>query len=333
MGRIAVVFMGGTISMRAGADGANVPVLGGEELLASVPGRERLPALEAVDWGLVPASHLTFDQVLDVGRTLRDRLLDPGVDGAVVVQGTDTLDETAFAWDLLPFPAKPVVVVGAMRSASEGGYEGPGNLRDAIATAADPRLASEGVVVAMGGELHGADQVLKTDTHAYGTFKSPNTGPLGFVREGEVVLLRRRASRLTLPAIPEAAARPVPIVSAVLDLDPAFVERAVEGARAAVFELTGAGNSQPVLLDVAGRLMAAGVPVAVASRVLTGHVTAGYGFPGGSSRWAASGAILAGYLGARKARLALALGVGAGLEGDALRRLVGQHGGGPARTT
>ena len=56
-----------------------------------------------------------------------------------------------------------------MRSASQDGYDGPENLRNAITVAADPTLADQGVVVALAGEVHGADDVRKTHTHAYAT--------------------------------------------------------------------------------------------------------------------------------------------------------------------
>ena len=42
--------------------------------------------------------------------------------------------------------------------------------------AADPTLADEGVVVALAGEVHGADDVRKTHTHAYATFQAPMPG-------------------------------------------------------------------------------------------------------------------------------------------------------------
>ena len=55
----------------------------------------------AIDRGRIPASHFTFPQLVDLAGVLRDALADPEIDGAVVVQGTDTLEETSFAWDLL----------------------------------------------------------------------------------------------------------------------------------------------------------------------------------------------------------------------------------------
>ena len=233
MSRIAVVFTGGTISMRSSGAG-NVPSLRAADLLSFVPGLDAIADVEPIDWGLVPASHLSFDQVLDVGRILDRELSRPEIDGAVVVQGTDVIEETAFAWDLLPLPAKPVVVVGAMRSASQEAYDGPENLRNAVAVAADSQMADQGVVVAMAGEIHGADDVRKTHTHAFATFQSPNAGRLGLVADGRVVLLRRRQP-MRLPRIPERAALPVPLLTVVLDAVP-IVD---DGARGLVVAAAG----------------------------------------------------------------------------------------------
>jgi L-asparaginase len=47
-----------------------------------------------------------------------------------------------------------------------------------------------------------------------------------------------------------------------------------------------------------------------------------YGFPGGGAQWIRAGALPAGYLGGPKARVALALGIGAGLDRDGLAALL-----------
>lgn len=327
MTRIAAIFTGGTISMRR-SDAGNVPTLRGEELLASVGDLQRIADVEPIDWGLVPASHLTMDQVLDIGRVLASQLARPDIDGAVVVQGTDVLEETAFAWDLLPLPAKPVVVVGAMRSASQEAYDGPENLRNAIGAAADPRLADAGVVVAMAGELHGADDVRKTHTHAHATFQSPNAGRLGLVADGRLTVLRQRQP-VRLAKMPERAALPVPLVTAVLDADRASLHRLLDPAPAGlVVAATGGGNTAPWLLEVAVDLVHRGVPVALTTRCPSGRVQPGYGFPGGSSGWWEAGAIFSGTLDPLKARVLVALGVGAGLDSAGLGRLTEAWGGG-----
>jgi L-asparaginase len=332
--RIAVVFTGGTIAMRHDAgSGGNVPTLRAEELLSSVPGIERIADVEPIDWGLVPASHLTFDQVLEIGGILEAALARPEIDGAVVVQGTDVIEETAFAWDLLPLPAKPVVVVGAMRSASQPGYDGPENLRNAIGAAADPVLSEAGVVVAMAGELHGADDVRKTHTHAYATFQSPNTGRLGFVTDGRVSLRRTRRP-VRLPRRPQRAASPITLVTAVLDGDPDAARRLLEPPPAGlVVAATGGGNTAAWLLDAAASLMAEGVAVALTTRCPSGSVRPGYSFPGGSSAWWEAGAVFTGTLDPLKARVLLALGLGAGSTVEELAEMCEAFGGGRIRQT
>ena len=329
MARVAVVFTGGTISMRHDpAAAGNVPTMRGDELLATVPGLADIAEIEPIDWGLVPASHLSFDQVLGIGRILADQLGRPDIDGAVVVQGTDVIEETAFAWDLLPLPAKPIVVVGAMRSASQEAYDGPENLRNAIAAAANPALAGAGVVVAMAGELHGADDVRKTHTHANATFQSPNAGRLGVVSDGRVTLLRSR-SPARLPRWPERAALPVHVVTALLDADPMAVDRLLDPPPTGlVVAATGGGNTAPWLLAAGTRLIGSGVPVVLTTRCPSGQARPGYAFPGGSSQWWDAGAIFSGTLDPLKARVLLALGLGAGLSVSELANACAPFGGG-----
>jgi L-asparaginase len=328
MPRIAVVFTGGTIAMRSdGGSAGNVPALRGAELVAMVPRVSEIAEIETVDWGLVPASHLSFAQVLEIGRLLAAQLARPEIDGAVVVQGTDVIEETAFAWDLMPLPAKPVIVVGAMRSASQDGYDGPDNLRDAVAAAADPGLADQGVVVVMAGEIHGADDVRKTHTHAYATFQSPNAGRLGLVAGGRVSLLRHRAP-VRLGRLPDKAALPVPLVSVALDAEPVLPDSEPAGM---VVAAAGGGNTPPAYLDLARPLIERGVPVVLTTRCPSGRVLPGYGFPGGSSAWWEAGAIFSGTLDGLKARVLVALGRGAGCSVDDLAALCGAFGGGRRR--
>src|SRR6185295_6134412 len=142
MPRVAVVFTGGTISMRHDpVAGGNIPVLGGEDLLATVPGLADVAELLPIDRGLTPASHFQFGALFDVWRAVEGALARDDVDGAVIVQGTDAIEETAFFFDLLHGGPKPIVVTGAMRSASQPGYEGPQNLADAVRVAASPDAA------------------------------------------------------------------------------------------------------------------------------------------------------------------------------------------------
>jgi L-asparaginase len=321
MARVVVVFTGGTISMRFDpARGGNVPSLDGAAILAATPGLDAIADVLPIDYGLVPASHFRFPQLFEVAGLLRDALADPAVDGAVVVQGTDTIEETAFFYDVVLPGSKPVVVTGAMRAASDAGYEGPANLRDAVRAAASPLLRDAGCVVALAGTIQPADDVVKAHTSAYTAFRSANAGPLGEVAGDQVVLARRRAGRRTLGDA-RSAAEPVPLITATVSMDASILDAAAATARGIVVEGTGSGNTSPELLDAAVRAMARGIPVVLATRAAAGRVAPAYAFPGGGAQWATAGAIFGGSLNALKARILLALGLGAGLDETGLRAM------------
>ncbi|MFI5254680.1 MAG: asparaginase domain-containing protein, partial [Candidatus Limnocylindrales bacterium] len=235
-----------------------------------------------------------------------------------------TIEETAFALDLLVPGSKPVVVTGSMRKADDDGYEGPANLRDAVRVAAAPEARHQGVMVVLAGTILAGDDVVKGHTSAYTAFRSANEGELGTVAGGRVHLTRRRGRRRWLPEIPTTAAEPVDLVTALVAQDGRPVRLAlVAGARGIVVAATGAGNTHPDMLEAATEAMARGVPVVLTTRCPAGEVAAAYGFPGGGVHWARAGAILAGPLNGPRARIALALGLGAGLDDAGLRRLFG----------
>ncbi len=322
MPRVVVIFTGGTISMIADPlAGGNVPTLGGADLLARTPGLAGIAEVVPVDRGRTPASHFTFPALFDLAAAVRRAQDDPSIEGVVVVQGTDTIEETAFFLDLVLTGPEPVVVTGAMRAASEPGYEGPANIRDAVQAAAAPELRGEGVVVCLAGTIHAADDVTKTHATSLTTFQSPNLGPLGGVEADGIHLARRRAGRRHVAA--ERAAERVHLITAVVAMDGSLLDAAhAAGADGFVVAATGSGNTSPSLLEAAGRAMADGVPVALVSRCVAGRAGAAYAFPGGSGTWVRAGAMLAGYLSGPKARVALALGIGAGLDRAGLETLL-----------
>ena len=322
MSRVAVVFLGGTIS--AAWDpvaGGNVPKLDGAAILARTPGLDRVAEVVAIDLARTPASHLTLGRLLEIGGTIQEAADDPRVDGVVVVQGTDSIEETAFAWDLVLTTPKPVVVTGAMRSSSELGYDGPANILDAVRAAASPALRDEGVTVLLAGAIHAADDVLKTHASSLTTFQSPNLGALGSVIGERVLVSRHRAGRRHVAT--RAAAEPVFLITATIGMDGALLDAAIAlGARGIVVAATGAGNTSAGLLDAGQRAIAAGIPVVLVTRTPAGRAGTAYAFRGGGATWIRAGAMLGGSLSGPKARVALSFGVGAGLDAAALAALL-----------
>jgi L-asparaginase len=322
MARVAVVFTGGTISTAFDpVAGGNVPVLDGEAILARTPGLESIAEVIAIDRGRTPASHFTFPALLEIAADLRTVLADPMVDGAVVVQGTDTIEETSFCWDLVLDGPKPVVVTGAMRASDEAGFDGPANLRDAVRVAAAGSMRGAGVVVSLGGTIEPADDVVKMHASALDTFASPNGGSLGRVDSRGLTVFRSRSGRRHVTTT--RAAERVHLITATVAMDGSLLDAALAaGADGIVVAATGAGNTDPTLLAAAERAMATGIPVALATRCPAGRAGAAYAFPGGGARWIQAGAIPVGHLCAVKARVALAIGLGAGLDRASLAALL-----------
>ena len=205
-----------------------------------------------------------------------------------------------------------------MRNATDPAYDGPANLRDAVRCAADRGLSGRGVVVVLAGTIQPAADVTKTHTSRPDTFQSLNTGAIGRLDGGRVVLDGDRRERRAILEVARAA-QPIPIVVATIGQDKGLI-RAVRGLGPAgiVVEATGAGNTSATLLAEAEAAIEAGIPVVLASRSPSGAAGTGYAFPGGGATWVRAGALLAGTLTGPKARIALSLALGAGLSGAEL---------------
>ncbi len=210
-----------------------------------------------------------------------------------------------------------------MRSAGAPDYDGPGNIRNAIRVAASVEVgeADVGVVVALDGTIEPADDVTKSHSSAFDTFQSLNAGRLGRVDGEQVVLERRRGWRRHVAAT--RAAERVFLVTATVATDGTPIEALRQsGADGFVVAATGAGNTSAALLAAAERAIADRLPVAITTRCPAGAATGDYAFPGGGATWLRAGALPTGHLGGPKARIALALGIGASLDLDRLADLL-----------
>ena len=331
MSRVAILFTGGTISMVAdAAAGGKIPTLDGAAILARAPGIGDIADLVPVDLGRTPASHFTFPKLFEIAGEIRRWQADPSIDGVVVVQGTDVIEETAFLWDLVLDGPKPVIVTGAMRAASDANDDGPENLRNAVHCAASPELRGAGVLVVLDGTINPADAVTKTHSSALDTFQCLDTGPLGMVRDRRVVAERVRGPRRHVSI--DRAAEGVILLVAHVAMDGSLVDAAASlRPPGIVVEATGAGNTAAAVVEAATEAMEQGIVVALATRCPAGAASDAYAFPGGGATWVRAGALLTGHLSGPRARIALSLGLAAGMDHAALAELLADPPGwGPA---
>jgi L-asparaginase len=318
---IALLFTGGTISMRHDAVvGGAVPSLSAAEIVAATRGVEEVAEVSVEEWGALPGPHMTTERMWALRCRIAELLARPEVEGVVVTHGTDTLEETAYMTARSVPATKPVVFTGAMRTASDLGWDGPANLMDAVRVAASPEARGYGVMVVVGGRIFAGLDVTKSHTHLLDAFESPGLGPVGVVDDGAVVF-RRALPPAPPPLRPAAPATPVDIVVAWAGCDARLLDASRREALAVVVAAMGRGNVPPAMVPGIERWLDDGKPVVVASRAGRGRVGHTYGYPGGGRRLAAMGALFAGARRPQQARIELALALGAGLSAEELRAL------------
>jgi L-asparaginase len=318
---IVLLFTGGTISMRHDPTaGGAVPSLRGKDILALAPGIDELADLEVDDWGAYPGPHMTIERMWALRQRIAEHLARREVEGIVVTHGTDSLEESAYLVARSVESEKPVVFTGAMRTSSDLGWDGPGNLGASVRVAVSDDARERGVMVVMMDRVFTALDVTKAHTHMLDAFDSPGLGPLGVIDDGKVIF--RRASALPPILSPNSLATPVDIVMTFAGADSRLLDASRQEGRAVVIAGMGRGNVPPAMVDGIERWIGEKKPVVITSRALRGRVGCTYGYPGGGRRLAELGVIFAGARRPQQARIDVMLALGAGLSIEELRELL-----------
>lgn len=299
------------------SDGAGkgvAPALDATRVAGSLPGLEQFASIEAQTLAIKPSASLTVDDVLAAAARAREAV-DRGAAGAVITQGTDTLEETSYLLDLVWDRSAPLVVTGAMRSPAHPGADGPANLLGAVLAAIADECRELGCLVVMNDQIHAAREVQKRHSSNPAAFASPNAGPIGYVSERSVrVVAVPNRARLLMPSTPSEDAS-VALVEIGFDDDGALLSHCANGRYdGIVVAALGAGHL-PKLASARAIEAAAGMPVILASRTGAGDVfSATYDFEGSERHLLASGLISAGSLAPRKARVLLTMLLRAGAD-------------------
>ncbi len=195
--KLVVLGTGGTIAGTAASDGDNIGYtaaqIGVAHLVQAIPALAQLPCeLVCEQVAQIDSKDMSFGVWQALLERTKHWLADPIVTGVVITHGTDTLEETAFFLHCtLPrewLASKPVVLTCAMRPATALNADGPQNMLDAVAVALTP--GAHGVVAVCAGTVHTALDVQKIHTYRLDAFSSGDAGPLGYVEEGVVRLLK-----------------------------------------------------------------------------------------------------------------------------------------------
>ena len=305
---VTILSCGGTIASTGGEEGA-APSKSGDDLVAAVPGLDEHAEIDVREVAHLPGFDMTFEAVANLVAAVREG----DADAYVVTHGTDTMEESAYALDLL-LDGPPVVFTGAQRAADAVSADGPGNLLDAVRFAANESVREAGgVYLSFASELHAARDVTKTHTHELETFASPGKGPVAELAPDGIRYHREPGSRsASLLGADPTADLDVRVAKSALGVDGRPVERAVcDGADGVVVEGTGLGNVTGALGDAIAEAIDAGIPVVLTSRCHAGPVAPVYGTAGGAETLRRHGALFGDDLPAHKARIKLLLALDA----------------------
>ena len=202
--KVALIGGGGTISS-LGEDGFDVQdygrhgrMLDGKGMLEKFPRLLDLADVVAVDFPPVPSTRVGFPEWKQMAEIIRALAEDPDMAGVIILHGTATMEETAYALSLGLTTDLPVAITGAQRPASAISTDAEANMVAAIRTVLHPDARGLGVMLVLNEEIQAAREVTKTSVWRLQTFRSPDFGVLGHADAHGVEIYRRPVRRPTV---------------------------------------------------------------------------------------------------------------------------------------
>jgi L-asparaginase len=278
--RVAILATGGTIAGAGDASGYGYKAgaFKIEDLVKAVPRISDLAQLSGEQVASIGSQDMNDKVWLTLASRINELLAGSATDGIVITHGTDTMEETAYFLNLVVRSEKPIVLVGSMRPATAISPDGPANLYDGVAVAADPAARRRGVLVVLNDEIHSARNVTKTNTTSLQTFVSPNRGPAGFVHTGKIAWFepindKKHTTRSEFSVQGVSALPRVDIIYAHANMSSDLIEAAIKmGARGLVIAGVGDGNMSQAALDALAAAVKTGIVVIRSTRLERGMV-------------------------------------------------------------
>jgi L-asparaginase len=251
------------------------------EMIARVPELGSVATLRSEQFMNAYGGEVSPQRWADLARRINAIMREaPDTAGIAVTHGTSTLEETAYFLNLTVKTKKPVVITGAMRPMTAMSNDAEVNLLDCVRVAATERAGNRGVLVVLNNQIQAAREVTKSSTSRLDTFKSADLGFLGYAdSDGEVVFYRdptRRHTYQTEFDLERTGAMPrVDIAFAYSGVDGAAIAAlAKAGCEGMVAAGLGSGGAPRPFLDALSDVVAAGIPVVVASQAGSGRAMA-----------------------------------------------------------
>jgi L-asparaginase len=277
---VVILATGGTIAGAAASQtdaGYQSGAVGVDILIQAVPQLKDLANVTGEQIASIGSQDMNDEVWLKLAKRVNELLASKDVDGIAITHGTDTLEETSYFLHLVVKSDKPVVMTGSMRPSTAMSADGPLNIYNAVAIAADPKARGRGVLVTIDDDVHSAHDLIKTHTTDVGTFSSGEAGLVGAVLFGATTWYRTPAQVHTAKSelgIGDGKALPrVDIIYAHANMSPDMITAAAKnGAKGIVIAGVGDGNMTAPALEAVKLAVAQGVVVVRSSRVNGGIV-------------------------------------------------------------
>ncbi len=315
---IVIYATGGTIQCAKNAvSGKVAPAMTGQQLLGSLRELQEQFVFEVIEPFTMPGSDLTLEEGLKLVQSIRQVQQRPDVDGVVVMQGTDTMDEIPYFVHVTLHCEKPVVFTGSMKSSRDLYSDALGNVVGAARVAVSPQSRGRGVLVYFNETIFSAADINKYHSSRIDAFHS-FCGPLGGVVEDQVHYYRKNEQGVIYPA--ERVDLFVPILKCYAGVDNSLLEYLLERrAEAVVIEGYGTGNIPHYMAETVCRGIQQGIPMIISTRCVDGESYSCYDYTGGGAQMEQCGAILSGALNAIKSRIKVIAMLACGMDVEQIR--------------
>ncbi len=278
--KVVIVATGGTIAGSASSGtsaGYTSGAVGVDVLINAVPQMKDIADVGGEQIASIGSQDMNDEVWLKLGKRVNEILAQPDVAGVAITHGTDTMEETSYFLNLVVKSDKPVVLTGSMRPSTAMSADGPLNIYNAVAIAADPDAKGRGVMVTVDDDIHSAHEIVKFHSTDVGTMRSGEAGLLGATLFGKNTWFRtpvnvhtknsefRIEGMSTLPR--------VDIIYAHANMSPDLITAAVtNGAKGIVVAGVGDGNMTAPAVEALKAAIAKGVVVVRSSRTNGGII-------------------------------------------------------------
>lgn len=278
---IVILATGGTIAGAATSStdaGYQSGAVGVDLLIQAVPQMKDIADVTGEQIASIGSQDMNDEVWLKLAKRVNELLATPTVAGVVITHGTDTMEETSYFLQLVVKSDKPVVLTGSMRPSTAMSADGPLNIYNAVAIAADPKARGRGVLVTVDDDIHSAHDIVKTHTTDVGTMSSGEAGLIGASLFGVNTWYRTPAqvhtknSELGLSATQTTLPR-VDIIYAHANMSPDVITSAAKnGAKGIIIAGVGDGNMTAPAAEAVKQVIAQGVVVVRSSRTNGGII-------------------------------------------------------------